>query len=108
MPKYVIERHYLLPVYQRLLVEADSVEDACWKAVDHDDWSDAVEDNDGAGATTISAIKRLPGDIDPAELDFDPEDAETQNTHTLSGFLYGNDCSAIQRDVPEAFREEGA
>lgn len=25
MPKYVVERQYLLPVYQRLVIEADTV-----------------------------------------------------------------------------------
>jgi hypothetical protein len=35
MPKYVVERQYLLPVYQRLVVEADTVEAACEKAIDH-------------------------------------------------------------------------
>jgi hypothetical protein len=54
MPKYVVERQYLLPVYQRLVnllpvyqrlvIEADTVEEACEKAIDHDDWEDAVED----------------------------------------------------------------
>ena len=29
MPKYVVERQYLLPVYQRLVIEADTVEEAC-------------------------------------------------------------------------------
>jgi hypothetical protein len=38
MPKYVVERQYLLPVYQRLVIEADTVEEACEKAVDHDDY----------------------------------------------------------------------
>jgi hypothetical protein len=108
VPKYVIERQYLLPIYQRLVVEADSVEDACRTALAHDDWSDSVEDNDGADVTTISAIKRIAEDIDPAEFDFDPEDPKSQNTHTLAGFLYGNDTSAIYSEVPEAFREDGA
>ena len=47
MPKYVIERQYLLPIYQRLMVEADTLEEACQKALNHDDWADAVEDGDG-------------------------------------------------------------
>jgi hypothetical protein len=47
MPKYVVERQYLL---ERLVIEADTVEEACEKAIDHDDWEDAVEDGDGARA----------------------------------------------------------
>jgi hypothetical protein len=34
MPKYVIERQYLLPVYQRLVVEADTPEAACGEAIE--------------------------------------------------------------------------
>ncbi len=105
MPKYVIERQYLLPVYQRLLIEADTVEEACRKAVDHDDWKDAVEDGDGARETTIFAVKRMPEDIDVAELDFDPEDPTSQDTYSLGRFLYGGDTSTIHSDVPEQFRE---
>ena len=29
MPRYIIERQYLLPVYQRLALEAPDVESAC-------------------------------------------------------------------------------
>ena len=105
MPKYVIERQYLLPIYQRLVVEADTVEEACQQAVDHDNWDDAVEDNDGARATTISAIKCIPENIDPTELDFDPEDPRSQNTHSLGHFLYEGNASTIHTDVPEQFAE---
>jgi hypothetical protein len=61
MTKYVIERQYLLPVYQRRVVEGDTVEEACEKAIDHDVWEDAVEDGDSARATSINAVKRIPG-----------------------------------------------
>ncbi len=66
--KYVIERQYLRPVYQRLVIEADSVEDACEKAIDHDDWEDAEEDGDGARATTISGVREMPDAIDETWL----------------------------------------
>ena len=29
MPKFVIERQYLVPMYQHVVVEADTLEDAC-------------------------------------------------------------------------------
>ena len=105
MPKFVIERQYLLPIYQRLMVEADTLEEACQKALDHDDWEDAVEDGDGARATTISAVKRIPKDVNVAELDFDPEDPTSQNTYSLGRFLYEGDTSTIHSDVPEEFTE---
>jgi hypothetical protein len=81
MPKYVIERQYLLPVYQRLVIEADTVAEACEKAIDHDVWEDAVEDSDGARATSINAVKRIPANVNVADLDFDPEDPTSQNTY---------------------------
>ena len=45
MTKFVIERQYLLPVYQRLLIEAPSLEDAFEAAIGNDyNWDDAEED----------------------------------------------------------------
>ena len=106
MSKYVIERQYLIPVYQRLVVEADTLEEACGEAVEREDWDDAVDDYESARATTITAIKRIPEGIDPAELDFDPDDPATQNTKSLGGFLYGGDASTIHADVPEPYANE--
>ena len=65
MPKYVLERQYLLPIYQRLVVEADSLDEACDLAIEHDDWADAKEDNDNARGTTTVAVKRVPEEADP-------------------------------------------
>jgi hypothetical protein len=62
MPKFVIERQYLLPIYQRLIIEAETLEEACAEAVDPalHDWDDADEDFDGCGATTINAAREIP------------------------------------------------
>jgi hypothetical protein len=103
MPKYVVERQYLLPVYQRhllpvyqrLVIEADTIEEAFEKAVDHDDWQSAEEYGDGARRTTINAIKLVPDDCDLDQF-------------SLGEFLYEGDTSTIEKDVPEAYREEGA
>jgi hypothetical protein len=65
-----------------------------------------VDDYESARATTITAIKRIPEGIYPAELDFDPDDPVTQNTKTLAGFLYGGDASTIDADVPEPYSKE--
>ena len=105
MPKYVVERQYLLPVHQRLVIEADTIEEACEKAIDHDDWEDAVEDGDGARATSINAVKRIPANVDVADLDFDPEDPTSQNTYSLGRFLYDGYTSTIHSDVPVHFAE---
>jgi hypothetical protein len=106
MPRYVIEREFLIPVYQRLVVEADTLEEACSEAVEREDWDDAVDDYESARATTIVAIKLIPDGIDPADLDFDPADPATQNTKSLSSFLYGGDTSTIHSDVPEPYSKE--
>jgi hypothetical protein len=60
MPKYVIERQYLLPIYQRLIIDAPDITTACQEAVEDDDWESAEEDGDGSGATTINAAREIP------------------------------------------------
>jgi hypothetical protein len=95
MPKYVVERQYLLPVYQRLVIEADTIEEACEKAIDHDHWQAAEEDGDGSRGTTISAIKFVPDDRDLDQFG-------------RGEFLYEGDTSTIEKDVPESCREESA
>jgi hypothetical protein len=60
MPKYVIERQYLLPIYQRLIIDAPDVTTACQEAVEDDDWESAEEDGDGSGAATINAAREVP------------------------------------------------
>ena len=60
MPKYVIERQYLLPIYQRLIIDAPDITTACQEAVENDDWESAEEDGDGSGATTINAAREIP------------------------------------------------
>jgi hypothetical protein len=58
MPKFVIERQYLLPIYQRLIINAPDITTACQEAVEDDDWESAEEDGDGSCATTINALER--------------------------------------------------
>jgi hypothetical protein len=48
MPKFVIERQYLLPIYQRLIIDAPDITTACQEAVEDDDWESAEEDGDGS------------------------------------------------------------
>ncbi len=92
--RYVIERQYLLPVFQHLVIAADSVEDACRQAVEHDDWDDAKQDGDSARATTITAIRPVPDDV--ADRDIDP-----------SSILYGDDGhGAGSLPIPVQYTEE--
>jgi hypothetical protein len=61
MPKFVIERQYLVPMYQHIVVEADNLEEACKKGISDDiDWDTQEMDCDGARATTITAVKIVP------------------------------------------------
>jgi hypothetical protein len=56
----VIERQYLLPIYQRLIIDAPDITTACQEAVEDDDWESAEEDGDGSGDTTINAAREIP------------------------------------------------
>src|ERR1700739_122619 len=61
MPKFVIERQYLVPMYQHIVVEAESLDEACTKAVSDDiDWDTQEMDCDSARATTITEAKVIP------------------------------------------------
>jgi hypothetical protein len=91
--KYAIERQYLLPIYQHLVIEAGSVEDACRQAVEHDDWQSAQEDCDGARPTTITAIRPVPDDIADGEID-------------ASAILRGEGAGP-SLPIPEQYVEEG-
>src|SRR6202011_6166348 len=58
MPKFVIERQYLVPMYQHIAVEAESLEEACKKGISDDiDWDTQEMDCDGARRTTITSAK---------------------------------------------------
>ena len=61
MPKFVIERQYLVPMYQHIVVEADNLEEACKEGVSDDiDWDIQEMDCDSARATTITEAKVIP------------------------------------------------
>src|SRR5262249_60917464 len=61
MPKFVIERQYLVPMYQHIVVEAENLEEACKKGISDDiDWDTQEMDCDGARRTTITGAKLVP------------------------------------------------
>ena len=61
MPKFVIERQYLVPMYQHIVVEAETLEEACKKGVSDDiSWDSQEMDCDSARATTITEAKIVP------------------------------------------------
>jgi hypothetical protein len=57
MPRYIIERQYLLPVYHHLGLEAPDLESACREALDDTkhDWECAQEDYESSRPTTITS-----------------------------------------------------
>jgi len=61
MPKYVIERQYLVPMYQHIAVEAENLEEACTKGISDDiHWDSQEMDCDSVRATTITEAKIVP------------------------------------------------
>jgi hypothetical protein len=65
MPKFVIERQYLVPMYQHLVVEAEDLDAACKGAISDDiDWDTQEMDSDSARATTITNAKVTPEGYD--------------------------------------------
>ena len=93
MPKYVLTRQYLVPVYQHLEIEADTVEDACQKAIDYDHWDTQETDYDSARDTTIEAIAEVGDDDDEIE------------PFVTSPYDYDD---TAHRPVPAKFTERGA
>lgn len=51
MPQFIIERQFLLQMYQHILVEADDLSAACASAVENDDWTGLREDYECARTT---------------------------------------------------------
>jgi len=50
MPKFVIERQYLVPMYQHIVVEAENLEEACKTGISDDiDWDTQEMDCDRPG-----------------------------------------------------------
>ncbi|HWD59800.1 MAG TPA: hypothetical protein VG308_16045, partial [Stellaceae bacterium] len=66
MPRYVIERQYLVPMYEHVLVEAPDAEAAFRKALDEVEqpWEDIKEDYENSRPTTIERAVELPTFMD--------------------------------------------
>ena len=98
MPKFVIERQYLLPIYQRLIIDAPDIATACQEAVENDDWESAEEDGDGSGATTINAAREIPEGL--------LEQIERGNIHSGS-FLWEDQPEYGPRfEIPAKFTDD--
>jgi hypothetical protein len=96
MPRYVIERQYLVPIYEHVLVEAPTFEAACRKAMDdtEEPWGDnAKTDYENSRPTTIELAVQVSD-----SNDFDAYDS------SLSYLLYQAGLEPLP--IPREFTEE--
>jgi hypothetical protein len=108
MPQFVIERQYLVPMYQHLAVEAETFEMVCELAMSDDiSWNSQEMDCDNARATTLTAAKAIPGRyrVDPAQqvliTGADPVGIG------VAAFLYGNEAeTGPLLDIPGKYRDD--
>src|ERR1700740_2959278 len=97
MPRYIIERQYLLPVYQHLAIEAPDLDTACREALDDDehDWENAQEDYESSRpATIVSAIEIV------SEEEWV---IATESQYERSGLMYDGRRELIE--IPREFTE---
>src|SRR6267378_743375 len=113
MPKFVIERQYLVPMYQHIVVEAETLEEACKKGISDDiDWDTQEMDSDGARATTITGAKLVPDgyNVDPkGELIVarNEEDPSALDMLSFATFLYENEAeTGPLLKIPEQFTDD--
>src|SRR6266851_8041337 len=102
MPRYIIERQYLLPVYEQLLIEAPTLEAACREALDeisHPWRENAEQDFDNARPVTITEAVRL---LDEQYPELQPSDG---SDHAGLGELLYH-CGLELLAIPVEFGEE--
>ena len=97
MPRYIIERQYLLPVYQHLALDAPDLESACREALDdgEHDWEDDQEDYESSRPTTIVSAIEIAGEAEWATA------AKLQ--YERSGLMYDGRHEFIE--IPRKFTE---
>jgi len=97
MPRYIIERQYLLPVYQHLAVEAPDLGSACRDALDDSehDWKDAQEDYESTRPTTIVSAVEIASEEEWA--------IATKSQYERSGLVYDGRHELIE--IPREFTE---
>ena len=97
MPCYIIERQYLLPVYQHLALESPDLESACRDALDdgEQDWEDAQEDYEGSRPTTIVSAIEIASEAEWATA--------TKSQYERSGLMYDSRHEFIE--IPRKFTE---
>ena len=102
MARFVIERQFLVPIYEHILVEAPNFEAACRQALDEhaQPWGDDSEICwDDARATTIAQAVELPEALEP---ELRPENADR---YVLSDLLYDSGLELLP--TPAEFADSG-
>ena len=113
MPKFVIERQYLVPMYQHIVVEAENLEEACVKAISDDiHWDTQEIDSDSARATTITEAKMVPDGYEADQTHSliiasrDPKGLPVDML-SLATFLYENEAvTGPLLEIPAKFPED--
>ena len=97
MPRYIIERQYLLPVYQHLALESPDLESACSEALDdgEHDWEGAQEDYESSRPTTIVSAIEIASEAEWATV--------SKSQHERSGLMYDGRHEFIE--IPRKFTE---
>jgi hypothetical protein len=101
MPRYVIERQYLVPMYEHIFVEAASLEEACRQALDEhaQPWGEDAElDFDNARRVTIVQAVELPDDQFP-----EVQSSNDGDGYVLSEALYSSGLDLLS--IPPEFAE---
>ena len=113
MPKFVIERQYLIPMYQHIVVEAETLEEACKKGISDDiDWNTQEMDSDSARATTITEAKMVPEGYEADQIHSlivasrDPKGLPLDML-SLATFLYENEAkTGPLLEIPAKFSDD--
>jgi hypothetical protein len=101
MPRYVIERQFLVPMFEHIFVEASDFETACREAIDDvaQPWGDDAKlDWDSARSTTIAQAVEIPEEFLP-EL----KSAGDADQYDLSNVLYDSGLELLP--IPDEFAD---
>jgi hypothetical protein len=113
MPKFVIERQYLVPMSQHIVVEAETLEEVCKKGISDDiDWDSQEMDCDSARATTITEAKIVPEGYEADQVHSliiasrDPK-GPPLDMLSLATFLYEDEArTGPLLDIPAKFTKD--
>ena len=113
MPKFVIERQYLVPMFQHIVVEAETLEEACKKGISDDiDWDTQEMECDSARATTVTEAKIVPEGYEADQVHSliiasrDPKGLPLDML-SLATFLYEDEARTGPRlEIPAKFTKD--